>query len=193
MVSRHKEIKEVIMEETRDIKIVKHTLILLLAVLAFAVVCMFPAVSAANPTEVIMNGQVAQTFSITVEPSTVSFPMVVGQNEIQSTWVNSTGNSPFKVYVKDTGLIAGYGNAGFKYLDKTGTPQGYMTQPLYAKLGAHAYVPISKSDQDIYTGVAGTFSGQISYKQEVLVSDKATTGSEGGYYWTILTFGGEAI
>ena len=118
--------------------------------------------------------------------------MVVGDNELASTWVNSTGNSPFSVKIRDTGAIATYTGAGFKYLDGTGTPQAYMGTKMQAKLGTHPYVEITTTDQEIYSGVPGVFSGKINYKQTVLVTDRIATGIS-DKYWTKVTVTGQAV
>jgi len=177
-------------DKYKEISWASHALIALLAILSLVMVCV-PLASA--ETELVITGTVAPTFSIVVEPTSFAFPMSVGENEVQNTWVNSTGNSPFKVSIRDTGTIAGFSQAGLKYLDYSGTPQSMMTNPLEAKLGAHVFVPISKVDQDIYTGIPGTFSDRITYHQTVLVTDKVATGGTGGSYWTRVTITGQAI
>lgn len=170
-----------------EVKGLKYVFTALFVMLALA----FMVMPVSAETEIMMSGSVAPTFSITVEPAYVQFPMVVGSNEIQSTWVNSTGNSGFEIKIRDTGAIAGFSNAGLKYLDGGGTPQAYMKNPLEAKLGTHAYVPITTADQTIYSGVAGMFNDRISYRQVVDITDRSTSGE--ARYWTKLTISGQAI
>jgi len=143
-------------------------------------------------TDVMLQAQLEPTFSITVEPSYVDFgTMHIGENEVASTWVNSTGNCPFSVKIRDTGAIGGFSGAGFKFLDGTGTPQYQMQNPLYAKLGAHVYVPIATTDTEIYSGTAGSFTDRISYKQTVTINDRPATAP--AKYWTKVTISGAAI
>jgi hypothetical protein len=122
------------------------------------------------------------SFSMSVAPGDIIFPLTVGNNEkLDANAVTVSSNIGFTIKAKDHNVGAPWVAGKMRWFDGTSTFGAVLTNPTSIGLNSGAYSELSGTDATIYTSAGGaSFVHPVKLKVTTTISDAPVMSP--GYY-----------
>lgn len=139
--------------------------------------------AASTPESLTLQSTVPSVFSVTMDTSTISMPLVLGSNSVTGSQFTVSSNTAagWALTVADndalTGLlpVASQGHLKYVHSADNSLTGSYLTNPMVLSVSSQTPVSLSCSQQTLYSStVVGDDTQSVKYSQVMTSADPAT-------------------